>query len=100
MAVQVGQPTIKRVTLTNANTEYSYSLPTGTKSFSMEATTSAAVRYAFMTGLVAGPTGEYMTMKSDGAYNSPENGSDAVGEKTVYLASATAGTVVNIISWK
>jgi hypothetical protein len=85
------------ITLTLANTQYSFTFPPGTIAWSMKAGSSHAVRWSFTSGRVAGPTGGYMTMDAGDAYNSPEQG-QADGQ-TLYLASANAGTVVNIVVW-
>jgi len=89
-------PTVFNVTLTNADTEYSQTLPANVRSFSMQARQSADVRWAHETGKVATPVAPYVTMKS--------GGNVSVGELdpallTLYLASATAGTVVEIVVW-
>lgn len=90
-------PTIANVTLTSANTEYSYAFPNGTTHFEVQARTSAAVRFAFVTGKVATPTAPYATIKADDSYSSFNLwGSQTL---TLYLATASAGTVMEIISW-
>lgn len=89
-------PTIYNVTLTNANTEYSQTLPANLRSFSMQARQSADVRWSHETGKVATPVAPYMTMKSGGNVNVGELDPNTL---TLYLASATAGTVVEIIAW-
>lgn len=89
--------TCYNVTLTNADTEYSQALPTGCRYFTMQARTSAAVRWTFETGKVATPTAPYMTMKAGGWNSSPEL-YKATG-KTLYLGTASAGTVVEIMAY-
>lgn len=91
-------PTVSNVPLTLANTEYSHAFGTNTRYWSMQCRTAFDVRYAFATGKVAGPTAPYMTMKSGGAYNTPENLNNA--GTTLYLASAQAGVVVEILEWE
>ena len=66
------QQDVINVTLTNADTEYSFVLPPGTKYYSMQCRTAFAVRHAVVSGLVAGPTAPYVTLKSGDWYNSPE----------------------------
>lgn len=90
-------PNILNVTLTNADTEYSISIPGGTKHFSVQCRTAFAVRFAFVTSKVAGPTAPYATIKSGGAYTSPEKLS--VAATTLYLASAEAGVAVEVVCW-
>ena len=84
------------VTLTNANTEYSQVLPDNTKKIEFQARGSADVRWALVTGKVAGPTAHYSTLKADGDY--AQDFLDLVN-KTLYFASSTAGTVVEGIAW-
>lgn len=94
-----GTPTIRNVTLTNANTEYSQALAENCRSFSMQARGSADVRFAFETGKVAGATAPFATMKSSGAVSSPELFQNNTGALTLYFASGTAGTIVEIVEW-
>jgi hypothetical protein len=85
-------PTLYNATLTLANTEYSQALA-ACKGIEFQARTAVDIRFAFVTGKVATPTAPYMTLKAGQWYifdGSPT---------TLYLASATAGTVVEIIVW-
>lgn len=91
-------PTVTNKTLTNANEEYSHAFGAACKYWSIQCRTAFDVRYAFVTGKVAGPTAPYMTLKSGGAVNAPENWENAGG--TLYLASAQAGVVVEILEWE
>ena len=89
---------VYNVTLTNANTEYSQELPPNARALAVQPRTAVDVRMAFVTGKVATPTAPYFTMKTGNAFSLQELQADST---TVYLASATAGTVVEIIvgSW-
>lgn len=89
-------PTVSNTTLTLANTEYSYVIPNNTKKYTIQVRANVDIRYAFETGKVATPTAPYMTLK--GGQNYWEDSLN-LSSKTIYLASATAGTVVEIISW-
>jgi hypothetical protein len=91
-------PTPYNLTLTDADTEYSQALPANCRGFEFQARTEAAVRFAFVTGKVAGPTAPYMTLKAGDYYSSPPLNQGA-SPSTLYLASATAGTVVEILAW-
>ena len=94
----VVEPTVYNVTLTDANTEYSQVLATGASAFSMQCRTSFAVRFAWVTGKVATPTAPYGTMKADSSYDETfEAGNQSA--LTIYLASGTAGVVVEITVW-
>lgn len=88
-----GTTTEYNVTLTNANTEYSQALPSGTKRFVMQCRTSYDVRWSWTTGKVATPTAPYNTMKAGTGY-AEDNLS--LSSKTMYLASATAGVIVEL----
>ncbi|RPI64645.1 MAG: hypothetical protein EHM48_00395 [Planctomycetaceae bacterium] len=89
-------PTVYNIVLTLADTEYSQALPAGTRKFAFRARTFVDARYAFVTGKVATPTAPYCTLKA-GA----ENAIDGVNlaAATLYLASGTAGTVIEIEVW-
>jgi hypothetical protein len=88
--------TVYNVTLTLANTEYSQALPANTRKIAFRARTTVECRYAFVTGKVAAPTEPYSTLKAGAEYTA-----DGINltSKTLYLASATAGTVVEIEVW-
>jgi hypothetical protein len=88
-------PTILNKTLTNADTEYDQALPADTKKFTMQCRTTYDVRFAFETGKVATPTAPYATMKASNPYTE-ENLEASI---TIYLASAQAGVVVEIVCW-
>lgn len=87
-----GTPTVYNTTLTNADTEYSQALAS-CKGIEFQARTSVDIRFAFVTGKVATPTAPYMTLKAGQWYYF--DGSPT----TLFLASATAGTIVEIILW-
>ena len=91
-------PTTYNVTLTNADTEYSQALPANCRGFEFQCRTEATVRFAFATGKVATPTAPYHTLKAGDYYSSPPI-SQAASPSTLYLASATAGVVVEILAW-
>ena len=94
----IASPTVYNVTLTNANTEYSQAMVANCRRFEFQARTEATIRFAFVTGKVATPTVPYMTLKAGDSYESgPVN--QGAAPSTLYIGSATAGTVVEIISW-
>ena len=88
-------PTLYNITLTLADTEYSQALPAGTRSIRFMARTAAAVRFAFVTGKVATPTAPYMTLPASSGYAQEHIYTGA----TLYFASASAGTVVELEVW-
>lgn len=91
-------PTIYNVTLTVANTEYSQAMPYYCRGFEFQCRTEHDIRFAFQTGYVATPTAPYMTLKAGDYYYSPDISQDTA-QSTLYFASATAGAVVEIVSW-
>ncbi len=91
-------PTIYNVTCTVADTEYSQALDTNCRGFEFQARTEAVVRFAVVTGKVATPTAPYMTLKAGDYYVSPQLAQGA-SPSTLYVASPTAGTAVEIIAW-
>jgi hypothetical protein len=98
VSMDIAVPTSYNVTLTLANTEYSQALPANCKGFEFQARTEVDVRFAFVTGKVAGPTAPYNTLKAGDYYFSGPINQEAT-PSTLYLASATAGTVVELIVW-
>jgi len=85
-------PTVASLTLTLANTEYGYKLPVGTTAFTIQARTSADVKMA-TTALASGTT--YMTVKAGASYSQDS----LTTEANLYFQTASAGTVMEIISW-
>ena len=96
--VPTATPTAYNVTLTNANTEYSQAMPANCRGFEFQARTEATVSYAFVTGKVATPTAPWLTLKAGDYYASPPL-NQAAAPSTLYLGSATAGTIVEILAW-
>ena len=86
-------PTIYNVTLTSANTEYSQVLPANTREFRFRCRTLFDVRYAYVTGKVAAPTAPYLTLPAGFDYFSDYNNLSSI---TLYFASSTAGTIVEL----
>lgn len=84
------------VTLVVANTEYSQALPAGVRAYGFQARTNVEIRWAKEAGKVGTPTEPYGTVKP-GHGEKMEN---LVGAAvTLYFASATAGTVVEVQAW-
>ena len=94
----ISTPTIYNITLTNANTQYSQALPANCRKFEIQCLTASDVRIAFVTGKVATPTAPYAVVKSGQRYSSPEH-FETSAPLTVYLASAQAGVVAEILAW-
>jgi len=91
--------TILNVTLTNADTEVTLAIPANCFYFTWQCRTAFAVRFAWETGKVAGPTAPYMTLKSGAVSNSPvAEDTGAVGQN-LFLASSEAAVVVEMEVW-
>jgi len=86
-------PTVYNVTLTNANTEYSQLLPDNTKQVFFKCRTLYDVRYAWVTGKVATPTAPYRICSAGMSISIDHLDFDT---KTLYLASAQAGVIIEI----
>ena len=94
----VSAPTVYNKTLTSADTEYSQAMPANCRGFEFQCRTENSVRFAFAAGKVATPTAPYMTLKAGDYYGSFPI-SQGASPSLLYLASATAGVVVEIIAW-
>lgn len=90
-------PRITNLTLSSANTQYAHTFDAATKYFSLQCRTSYDVRLSFTDSVVAGPTGDYFTIKANGGLNAPEL--MQLGSGSAYFASGTAGVVVEILEW-
>lgn len=89
-------PTEYLLTLTNANTEYSYALSDNTYAVQFRSKKAHPLRYSFNTGYVAGPTSPYMTLTPGTEFFLRETNFTGV---TIYFASPVAGDVVEILTW-
>lgn len=94
----IATPNSYNVTLTNLDTEYSQALPNNTRFLEFQCRTEAEIRFAFVTGKVATPTAPYHTLKAGDYYYSPQM-MQSTSPITLYLASSTAGVIVEIIVW-
>lgn len=94
----IATPTAYNVTLAVADTEYSQAMPANCRGFEFQCRTEHDVRFAFVTLKVAGPAAPYLTLKAGDYYHTfPIN--QAALPSTLYLASATAGVIVEILAW-
>jgi len=84
------------VSLASADTEYSQALPSNTKAIEFQCRTSDEIRFAYETGKVATPTDPYITLKAGMTYYKESLDLDG---KTIYFASSSAGTEVELIAW-
>lgn len=97
IADRPNNPIVYNVPLTLADTEYAQALPANCRAFEFHCRTADDVRFAFETGRVAVPVAPYMTLPSGLWYYSEEVYLQPVW--TLYLASAVAAVVVEIIGW-
>lgn len=97
--IVVDTPTITNTTMTNANTEYSFTIPAGTVRFSIKCQDGTAFRLAFATGKVATPTAPYLTILANGAYNDPGDIQIGSSDLTVYVGCGSAGKVIECVTW-
>jgi hypothetical protein len=92
-AFALGKPTVANVTLTLAGTEYTYTIPPRATAITIQSRTAADFK-------VSGTSGEsgttYFTVKAGTTYY--ETSVDNYGGK-LYLQSANAGQVIEIIYW-
>jgi len=92
----ISTPTIYNVVMTNANTEYSRLLPTGTRKFSVWCRDGSILRFAFEPGHVAGSVEPYGTILNSSCYY--EDNVYLVN-KTIYLACSLAGKTAIIVAY-
>ncbi|NJR40724.1 MAG: hypothetical protein HC781_20190 [Leptolyngbyaceae cyanobacterium CSU_1_4] len=97
-------PIITNLTLTNANTQYAYTFPAGTKRYAFKCRADtvkndpiADVRYSWITGKVATGVGNYDIL-SAGAEELSQDYFES--DKTIYFSSAIAATVLTIREWQ
>jgi hypothetical protein len=84
------------VTLTEKDKEYYQLLPAGTKLLTFQCRASNDIRFAWETGKVASSVEPYMTLKSGGVYRLEGINTSGL---TLYLASGSAGVVVEVEAW-
>lgn len=92
----ISMPTVYNVALTLADTEYSQLLPAGTKKIAFQNRNNNTLRFYFVTGHVAVPTGDYCTVKPGQNFTEIDLNLQAV---TIYFASNNAGDVVELLAW-
>jgi hypothetical protein len=92
-----GTPTVYRIDIAVINTQYSQVLPVATRNFSIQPRQNRSVRFAFVTGKVAGSVEPYATMKNGAPYTSPPL--NLAGALTIYVAAGIPNTDVEIIAW-
>lgn len=92
------QPKITAVALTTADTEYTHTFREGTRAFSIKCREANAIRYAWVTGKVATPTGDYRTLPANATY-SKENVRLIANQRTIYLAGDAGSETAEVEEW-
>jgi len=90
------KPTIYNIHMTDANTEYSQTLPAGIEKFTIHCREGTEFRLAFEPGKVATPTEPYYTIPANTCYWEDHIKPPSL---TVYVACSQAGKTVEIITW-
>jgi len=94
--IEIDEPTpssVVNITCALADTEYSYSLPSGTKKIFIKTRNYNDVKYTF----VSGESGsKYITLNSGMSDVQTGNFSN----KTIYVQSPTAGAVIEILCYQ
>ena len=89
--------TITNLTLTSANTGYSFAVPALCRGFSVQCRTAADVRFGKAKVDVESGGSPFITIKSGTVFNSPE--AFASANETYWFGSSSAGVVLEILSW-
>lgn len=90
----IAKATTANVTMTSADTEYSYTFPAGTQKFSIKLRAlNALLKVAFASGTSGStyftiPYGDILVMEAK------------IGGSTIYFQSPTASQVAEIQTWK
>lgn len=85
-------------TLDSANTEYQIELPVGTSGFTMQSRTAADFKWGNASTSNIG----FYTVKSGTVYSTPTplNMAPSTPNTTLFIQSATAGQVIEIVAWQ
>lgn len=89
------KPTVATVSMTSANTEYSYELPQGTREFWLKLRDPG---YPMKVAMVSGDSGTtYFTVQNGETHKEPNTKSSKV---TLYFQSTQASMVAEILSFR
>lgn len=97
LALAETSPATTTVTITNSSLDYSWTPPPKTASFTMKSRTAADFKISSASGVAAGGT-NYVTVPSGSSYY--ENAIWATGNSPIYLSSANAGQIIEIVYWQ
>ena len=96
-------PTVYNIAMLLANTEYSQAIPVYTKMLRFRARGALQdVRYAWVTGKVAGPATPYLTLMAGMDYSLSDihvGGLTGASNLTLYVACAIAGLSIELECW-
>lgn len=87
-----GTPVVTNTTLTDANTEITFTLPENYKKFTIQARQNVDLKLSY-TVSTSGTT--YLTIKAGGSYF--EDGLRT--NNKIFIQAATAGTIVEMVVW-
>jgi hypothetical protein len=90
--------TITELTLTTANTGYSYAFGGNVKAFSIQARTAVDIKIGETAASVQAGGSNYLTLKSGTVFNSPER--FASSAETLYFSAGTDGIKLEIATWE
>jgi len=94
MVVIKARPTIANVTMTDADTEYSYEIPAGTRYFKIKL---RDIGFQMKLAVVEGDSGTtYITLQQAQLYETDAKG----GSITLYFQSSQANMVAEIMTFK
>lgn len=93
-ATTIGQYNIPMAVV---DTEYTQALPSNCKEIEFWSRSGEEIRFAFTTGKVAGLTSPYFTLRRGATYQS--YGSLNLSGVVLYVATDTAGDVVEMMTW-
>lgn len=85
--------------LTDADTEYSVTLPANCKFFTMQCRDGTEIRYSWTTGKVATSVPNFMTSRENAAVSAPNKIDVHSAFRTVYFACGSAAKVVEILAY-
>lgn len=87
---------VYRLTLTNANQQYSQALTTRVKSITVRCTSrTIGFKISLIADEITSGT-QYLTIYPSGTWMASE---EIIGQKTIYVSSETAGAVIEIEEW-
>ena len=89
-------PTLYAISMTSADTEYSQLLPPGTMKLEFRCRGAYGIRYAFITGKVAGSTDPFKTLKSGEVKSESDLNLTGV---MLYVACSTVSQKLELEVW-